>query len=371
MQENYQNLIVGAGISGAVLARLLAERGEAVLVIDRRNHIGGNCFDYQKNGINIHKYGPHIFRTDSDEVWQFLSRFTSWHKYTHKVRAIIDGKEIPVPFNFTAIDILFEPQKAKIFKEKLLVVYGENKKVSILELKESTDKDLQELADFVYEKIFYHYTVKQWELKPEELDSEVMARVPIYTSYFDGYFTEKYQAIPQNGYMKMFENMLSHKNIKVILNTDFKNLKNIKYNRVFYCGAIDEYFDYKLGALPYRSLSFDLKDLPQEKFQSVAVVNYTGKESHTRITEFKHFLGTQTKNTIIAYEYPCSFERNKNERYYPIPTETNEDLYKKYLALSEQERNIHFLGRLGNYKFYSMQSAVLAVFELFKKINPA
>lgn len=372
MQANYQNLIIGAGISGAVLARLLAEKGQNVLVIDRRNHIGGNCYDFcNENGINIHKYGPHIFRTDNEEVWQFLSRFTVWHKYTHKVRAVIDGKEVPVPFNFTSIDILFDKQKAENFKSKLLAVYGGNKKVPVLELKKSADKDLQGFAAYVYEKVFYHYTLKQWALKPENLSSEAMARVPVYTSYLDGYFTEKYQAIPQNGYTKMFENMLAHPNITVLLNTDFKDLKNIKYGRLFYSGPIDEFFDYKLGALPYRSLNFEFKTLPQKQFQNVAVVNYTGQEPYTRITEFKHFLNQKTQNTTVAYEYPAAFEINKNERYYPVPTKENEALYQKYLALAAKEKNIYFLGRLGAYQFYSMQSAVLAIFELVKKLNPA
>lgn len=367
MTENYQNLIVGAGISGAVLARLLAEQSQRVLVIDKRNHIGGNCYDYfDENGINIHKYGPHIFRTDNEEVWQFLSRFTTWHKYIHKVRASINGKEVPIPFNFTSIDILFDTGKAKIFKDKLIANYGSNKKVPILELKKSADKDLQELAAFVYEKVFYHYTLKQWGFKPEDLGGDALARVPVYTSYYDGYFTEKYQAIPVPSYTKIFENMLSHPNIKVQLNTDFKDLKNISYERLFYSGPIDEFFDFKLGPLPYRSLNFEFKTLPQENFQSVAVVNYTGKEPYTRITEFKHFLEQKTQKTAIAYEYPATFELGKNERYYPIPKPENEILYKKYLALAAKEKNVYFIGRLGGYKYYSMQSAILAIFELVK-----
>ncbi len=371
-RQGYQadTLIVGAGISGAVLARILAEKGHTVLIIDKRPFIGGNCYDYpDKNGIIIHKYGPHIFRTDNEEVWQFLSRFTAWHKYTHKVRAIIDGKEVPIPFNFTSIDILFDTTKAKIFKDKLISKYGNNKKVPILELKKSDDKDLQELAVFVYEKVFYHYTLKQWGFKPEELGGDALARVPVYTSYYDGYFTEKYQAIPQNGYTKMFENILNHPNIKVQLNTDFKDLKNVKYDRLFYSGPIDEFFNYRLGALPYRSLNFEFKTLPQKQFQSVAVVNYTGKEPYTRITEFKHFLSQETPNTIIAYEYPAAFELGINERYYPIPKQENEQLYKQYLELAKKEKNIYFIGRLGEYKYYSMQSAVAAILELAKKLN--
>ncbi len=372
MQAKYQNLIVGAGISGAVLARLLAENGQSVLVIDRRNHIGGNCYDFcDKNGINVHKYGPHIFRTDNEDVWQFLSRFTAWHKYNHKVRAVIDGKEIPIPFNFNSIDILFDKQKAENIKSKLVTVYGENKKVPVLELKKSSDKELQKLGVYVYEKVFYNYTLKQWALKPEDLSSEAMSRVPVYTSYRDGYFTEKYQAIPLNGYTKMFENILNHPNIKVMLNTDFKNLQNIRYDRLFYGGAIDEFFDYKFGALPYRSLDFNFKTIPQKQFQNVAVVNYTGQEPYTRITEFKHFLNQESSATTIAYEYPCVFEKNKNERYYPVPTKENEILYQKYLSFADTKKNIYFIGRLGDYKFYSMQSAVLAIFILFKKLNPA
>ena len=367
MIKKYQNLIVGAGISGAVLARLLAEQDQSVLVIDRRKHIGGNCFDYKdKNGINIHKYGPHIFRTDNEKVWQFLSRFTSWHNYVHKVRACIDGKEVPIPFNFTAIDALFAPQKAKVFKEKLVLNYGEDKKVPILELKKSTDKDLQELADFIYENVFYHYTLKQWGFKPEELAGNALTRVPVYTSYYDGYFTEKYQAIPANGYTKMFENILNHPNIKVQINTDYKDLKDISYEHLFYTGSIDEFFDYQLGKLPYRSLTFEFKTLVREKFQNVAVVNYTGKELYTRITEFKHFLSENSSKTTLAYEYPAPFEIGKNERYYPIPRQENEQLYKQYLALAEKEKNIHFIGRLGAYQFYSMQSAISAVFDFVK-----
>ena len=372
MQKNYQNLIIGAGISGAVLARLLAEKDQSVLVVDKRNHIGGNCYDYlDESGINVHKYGPHIFRTDKEEVWQFLSRFTSWREYTHKVRAKIDGKELPIPFNFTSIDILFDIQKAKIFKDKLIKNYGQNKKVPILELKKSDDTDLHELAAFIYEKVFYHYTLKQWGFKPEELGGDALARVPVYTSYYDGYFTEKYQAIPTPSYTKMFENMLAHPNIKIQLNTDFKALKNISYEHLFYSGPIDEFFDYKFGPLPYRSLTFEFKTLPQEKFQSAAVVNYTMKEPYTRITEFKHFLNEKSTKTVIAYEYPSAFKLGKNDRYYPIPKQENEVLYKRYLELAAEEENIYFIGRLGGYKYYDMQSAILAIFDLVKKLNPA
>lgn len=371
-ERNYQadTLIVGTGISGAVSARLLAEKGHKVLIIDKRPHIGGNCFDYKdENGIIIHKYGPHIFRTDNEEVWQFLSRFTAWHKYIHKVRAIINGKEVPIPFNFTSIDTLFDKTKAEIFKEKLIAKYGENKKIPILELKKSDDKNLQELATFIYEKVFYHYTLKQWGFKPEDLGGDALARVPVYTSYYDGYFTEKYQAIPKDGYTKMFENILNHPNIKVKLNTDFKDLPDVKYGHLFYSGPIDEFFNYKLGALPYRSLNFEFRTSPQKQFQNAAVVNYTGKEPYTRITEFKHFLSQETPKTTIAYEYPAAFEISKNERYYPIPKKENEQLYKKYLELAKKEKNIYFIGRLGEYKYYSMQSAVAAILEFVKKLK--
>ena len=298
MQKNYENLIVGAGITGATLARLLAERGQSVLLIDKRATIAGNCYDYfDKNGQYLQLYGPHIFRTNDDKVWQFLSRFTTWKKYHHKVRVIVNGIEVPLPFNFTSIKKLFCKEKADIFISKLLQNYGENKKISVLELKKSNDKDLQELSAFIYENIFYNYTQKQWGISPENLEEDIFLRVPIYTSDYDGYFTEKYQAIASNGYAKMIENMLNHKNITLQLDTDFKNLKNIKYSRLFYTGSIDEFFDYKYGALPYRSLTFKFESIEKPEYQSVAVVNFPSKESYTRITEFKHFLDNNLSKT--------------------------------------------------------------------------
>lgn len=364
------SLIVGAGITGTVLARLLAEQGNEVLIIDKRETIGGNCYDYfDENNICIHKYGPHIFRTNDDSVFQFLSRFTTWRKYEHKVRANIDGKFVPIPFNCTAIEMLFPAEKAKNFINKLVSSYGKDKKVPILELKKSSDNDLKELADYIYQKVFYHYTLKQWGFKPEDLDTEALARVPVYTGYYDGYFTEKYQAIPTPSYTAMFENILKHPNIHVQLNTDFKDLREVKYKYLFYTGPIDEFFNYELGYLPYRSLTFKLETLPKTKFQAVSVVNYTGKEPYTRITEFKHFLNTQSNNTTIAYEYPNVFELGTNERFYPIPKPENKKLYMQYLSLADKEKNIYFLGRLGSYKYYSMQGAIVDVFAFVDKLK--
>lgn len=366
-------LIVGAGISGSVLANLIADRlDEEVLIIDRREHIAGNCFDYlaTDENITVHKYGPHIFHTNNKEVWDYLSNFTKWHYFYLKPNVMIEGNRVSLPFTLKTLRELFSQSMAERIENKLITKYGYGVKVPILDFQKSKDKDLNFIGKFVYENVFKNYTIKQWGLKPEEIDASVTARVPIYISNDARYFQDKYQAIPLKGYTKLIENILNHKNIKVRLNTNYKDLpKNeIKeFKAVFYTGAIDEYFDYQYGELPYRSLKFDIRTIDKEYYQSSVVTNYPNDYDFTRITEHKYFLDEKSNKTIISVEYPQAFSLGKNERYYPINNEKNDKLYNKYLRESKKLENVYFFGRLGDYKYYNMDLAAERVFELFEK----
>lgn len=360
-------LIVGCGITGITLARKLAEDSHQVTIIDKKDHIGGNCFDYfNESGIDIHLYGTHIFHTENSEVWRFLSRFTQWYPYQHEVKALIDGQLVPVPFNFNSIEQLFPSSLASRFIEALLAEFPYNKKVPILKLRESKNKDLQFLAEYVYEKIFLHYTVKQWGVRPEDLDPLVTGRVPVFVGRDNRYFQAKYQGIPLDGYTKMFEKMLDVPGITLKLNLEFSKELIKGFDKCFYTGAIDEYFDYQYGQLPYRSLRFDFLTFDRPYFQSNSVVNYPCNYDITRIGEYKYFLDTKCNSTVVSYEYPEVFELGKNERFYPILNDENQALYKKYLALSEKELKVEFLGRLGDYKYYDMDKAVERVLNMFK-----
>ena len=368
-------LIVGAGISGSVLANLIADRlNEEVLIIDRREHIAGNCFDYlaTDENITVHKYGPHIFHTNNKEVWDYLSNFTKWNYFYLKPNVMIEGNRVSLPFTLKTLRELFSQSMAERIENKLITKYGYGVKVPILDFQKSKDKDLNFIGKFVYENVFKNYTIKQWGLKPEEIDASVTARVPIYISNDARYFQDKYQAIPLKGYTKLIENILNHKNIKVELNTNYKDLsKNeIKeFKAVFYTGAIDEYFDYQYGELPYRSLKFDIRTIDKEYYQKSVVTNYPNDYDFTRITEHKYFLDEKSNKTIISVEYPQAFSLGKNERYYPINNEKNDKLYNKYLLESKKLENVYFFGRLGDYKYYNMDLAVERVFELFEKLK--
>ncbi len=368
-----KNLIAGCGLSGAVIARLLADIGEKVIVIDRKNHIAGNIYDYKdENGIYIHKYGSHIFHTNNEKVWEFLNRFTSFNTYMHKVIALIDGIETTIPFNINTLYDVFPKSLAKRLEEKLLNKFEYNTKVPILEFQKQDDNDLKFLADYIYEKVFLHYTAKQWGKNPDEIASAVTARVPVHVSKDDRYFQDKYQGIPLNGYTKMVENILNHPNIEVKLNTDFKefasdNQEELKNFRIFYTGSIDEFFDYKYGELPYRSVHFKFETHNREFYQSNAVVNYPCNYDFTRIHEYKYYLNDESDKTVIAKEYSEYFENGKNERYYPICNDDNKNLYEKYL--SQTPDNLYFLGRLGDYKYYDMDKAVERAINLFEEIK--
>lgn len=365
-----QNLVVGAGFSGATIARLVAENlNEKVLIIDKKDHIAGNCFDYpDRNTIMIHKYGSHIFHTNNEKVWDFITRFTDFNNYEHKVLGMIDGIKTHIPFNINTLYDVFPDKKAKILEEKLISLYGSEVKIPILEFLKQDDEELKELANYVYEKIFLYYTTKQWGVAPSSVDGAVTARVPVYISRDNRYFQDKYQGIPIKGYTETIKNMLNHPNIEIKLNTDYKNLTE-NYNRVFYTGAIDEFFNYELGQLPYRSVYFEFEEHDKEFYQNNSVVNYPCSENYTRIHEYKYYLNDKSKNTVIAKEYSESFELGKNERYYPIPKDENKELYEKYIEKARALKNVYFLGRLGDYKYYDMDKAIARAIEVFESLN--
>lgn len=376
MDNQSTNLIIGAGFSGAVIANLIAsELNEKVLVIDKKDHIAGNCYDFvDKNGICIHKYGSHIFHTQNEKVWNYVKKFTDFNTYMHKVIAVIDGIETTIPFNINSLYDVFPQSLAKKLEEKLLAQFEYNKKVPILEFQKDKDgngdDDLKFLADFIYEKVFLHYTTKQWGQSPANVDGSVTARVPVYISCDDRYFQDKYQGIPLEGYTKVVEKMLDHPNIKVKLNTEFKKSET-NYKRVFYTGSIDEFFDYEFGQLPYRSVNFKFETYNQEFYQSNSVVNYPCNYDFTRIHEYKHYLNNKSDKTVIAKEYSEFFKQGKNERYYPIASDDNQKLYDKYLEKAKSFDNVYFLGRLGDYKYYDMDKAILRSLEIFEGINNA
>jgi UDP-galactopyranose mutase len=372
-------VIIGAGLAGVVMAeRIATQLNKKVIIIEKRNHIGGNCFDFKdENNILIHKYGPHLFHTNNKEVIDYLSQFTQWDIYNHEVLAYIDGIKVPIPFNINTLYKVFPQSKAKALEDKLLQTYAYNSKIPILELKKSTDKDLQFLADFVYEKIFVNYTAKQWGMKPEDMDEAVTARVPIFVGRDNRYFNDSYQMLPKNGYTNMIQNMLNHKNIKLMLNTDFKEVCYLKdedfylfgskfQGQVIYTGQIDELFDYKFGDLPYRSVKMKFETAEKEFYQEKATVNYPNDYDFTRITEFKHIHPSDSKKTTILKEYPEEYKIGLNTPYYPIFTNENQIKYNQYLSYSSNFDNLVLLGRLAEYKYYDMDDIVeraLAVFE--------
>lgn len=374
--DKITNIVVGAGFSGATIANLIANNlNEKVIVIDQKNHIAGNCYDYRdQNGIMIHKYGSHIFHTNNKKVWEYLKQFTDFNTYMHEVVGVIDGIEAHIPFNFNTLYQVFPTTMAKNIEKKLLSKFEYNTKIPILEFQKQNDDDLKYLANYVYEKIFLNYTTKQWGKAPQEIDGAVTARVPVFLSKDNRYFQDKYQGIPLNGYTKIVKKMLSHPNIKIILNKNFKNFKDkninlLKNARIFYTGSIDEYFNYKFGQLLYRSVNFKFEEHNMEFYQSHACINYPNNYDFTRVHEYKHYLSDKSSKTVIAKEYSEAFILGKNERYYPINSEENKKLYDKYLIEAQKENNVHFLGRLGDYKYYNMDIAIARAMELFEEIQ--
>ncbi|MHA3059180.1 UDP-galactopyranose mutase [Acinetobacter sp. ANC 4636] len=356
-------LIVGAGFAGAVSARELAEAGHRVLVVDRRDHIGGNAYDVKdSHDILIHQYGPHIFHTNSERIFNYLSQFTQWRPYEHRVRGIVNGKEYPFPINRDTLNQLYDLD----LTEQQAAEYFEKVREPHDPVQTSEDVVLNSVGRDLYEKFFLNYTKKQWGLDPSQLKAGVAARIPTRTNTDDRYFTDTYQAMPLQGYTVMFENMLNHPNITVKLSTEYKGLiaQGIEYDHLIYTGPIDAFYDYRFGHLPYRSLRFEHENLNIEQYQSVGTVNYPNDHDFTRITEFKHLTGQQAPSTSIVREYPTA----EGDPYYPIPRTENEQLFKQYQALANAEENVTFVGRLAEYRYYNMDQVVGAALNAVSKI---
>lgn len=378
----FDYVIIGTGFAGSVLAeRIATQLNKKVLMIEKRNHIGGNAYDsYDSQGILIHNYGPHIFHTKVKKVWDYLSNFTDWHLYHHKVLGVIDGQKVPIPFNLNSINQVFPKNLAERLEKKLIENFGYNKKVPILKLREVEDTDLKFLADYIYEKVFLGYTTKQWGVTPEELDPSVTGRVPVYISRDDRYFQDPYQGMPKEGYTKLFERMLDHENIKILLNTDYKEVLQFNFEtgeaslfgqkfggKIIYTGPIDYFFDYKFGQLPYRSLNFVFEQFNQEQVQEVGTVNYPNDYNFTRITEFKHLTNQSSDKTTTVKEFSQEYIPGENIPYYPIKNDNNLELYRLYKEETRKYDNLIFIGRLAEYQYYDMDMVVAKALRVFSE----
>lgn len=359
-------IVVGAGLSGATSARILAEAGYKVLVIEKHKHIAGHCHDFKdENGITIHTYGPHIFHTNSKQVWDFVNRFTRFHYYQHKVLSYVEGKLVPFPINRDTLAQVFGINIATYEVEEFLEKEVKKSKFNT-PAKNFRDVVVSQVGERLYELFFKNYTIKQWEKDPEELAPDVAKRIPIRTNRDDRYFSDKYQGIPKQGYTKMVEKMLEHENISLMLGVDYFEVRDLfKAKLTVYTGELDRFFDYMYGELEYRSLRLELEQVEEEYYQPVAVVNYPNEYDWTRITEYKHFLGEKSEKTVVCYEYPLS----KGEPYYIVMTKENMERREKYIKQVEElekTREYIFVGRLAEYKYYNMDQVIERAIE---KVN--
>ncbi|WP_345463317.1 UDP-galactopyranose mutase [Deinococcus carri] len=363
--SGFDYLIVGAGFAGSVLAERLASDGKRVLIVDRRPHIAGNAYDrYDDAGILIHPYGPHIFHTNSREVFDYLSRFTEWRPYEHRVLASVDGQLLPIPINLDTVNRLYGLNLTSFQVEDFFASVAEK----VDQVRTSEDVVVSKVGRDLYNKFFRGYTRKQWGLDPSELDASVTARVPTRTNRDDRYFADTYQAMPLHGYTRMFENMLAHPNIKVMLNTDYREIADfIPYRHMIYTGPVDAFFDYCYGKLPYRSLEFVHETHAREQFQPTGTVNYPNDYGYTRISEFKYITGQQHPQTSVVYEYP----RAEGDPYYPVPRPENQELYKKYAVLADARPDVTFVGRLATYRYYNMDQVVAQALTTYRKLTGA
>lgn len=382
--DAYDMIVVGAGYAGSVCARRVAEgAGFRVAVFERREHIAGNAYDYVNDeGILVHKYGPHIYHTYSERVHEFLSRFTKWTDYQHKVLANIHGTLMPVPFNHTSLKLAFGEDRGEELYRKLVDTFGEDKKVPIMELRQKNDPDLQEVADYVYENVFLYYTMKQWGQTPDQIDPSVTGRVPVFIGDDDRYFPQApYQGMPEDGYTVLFEHMLDHDLIDVFVGVDARDIFTLDENNVSVCGKVyggeivytgplDELFNLDLGALPYRTLDMQFETLEQDQFQPVGTVNYTTSEDFTRITEFKNMTGQVVPGkTTIMKEFSHAYEPGSGQTpYYAIIDPENRALYERYLERVQNLTNFHPVGRLAEYRYYDMDAVTDSALELSDEI---
>jgi UDP-galactopyranose mutase len=360
----FDYLVVGAGFAGATIAeRLAAHGGKKVLICDKRPHIGGNAYDHHDAaGILVHKYGPHIFHTNCRDVYEYLSRFTEWRPYQHRVLAWVDGQLLPIPINLNTINQMYGTSYTSLELESFFKSIAE----PVAHVRTSEDVIVSKVGRELYEKFFRNYTRKQWGLDPSELDATVTSRVPVRTNRDDRYFTDTYQVMPLHGYTRMFERMLSHPNIKILLNADYREIEGvIPHAEVVFTGPIDEFFDYRFGKLPYRSLEFkfETKDVPVA--QAGPVINFPNENAYTRVTEFKYLTGQEHPKTTLVYEYA----RAEGDPYYPVPQPQNAALYRKYQELADATPGVHFLGRLGTYRYYNMDQVAAQALTLYARLS--
>ena len=344
----FDYLVVGAGFAGATVAAQLARHvGKSVMVIDRRSHVAGNAYDhFDSAGVQVHQYGPHIFHTNSEDVVRFLSQYTEWRAYEHRVLAEVDGKLVPIPINIDTINRLYDLKLDGAGVEAYLESVAE----SIPVVRTAEDSVVSRVGRDLYEKMFRSYTRKQWGLDPSQLDAAVTARIPVRTNHDDRYFTDRFQRMPRHGYTRMFENMLDHPNIRLELSTSLEDVNLRDFDQVIYSGPVDAYFDYRFGKLPYRSLRFEHKTFGIPQVQTVAVINYPNTHAYTRCTEFKHMTGQHHPMSSVVYEYPAA----EGDPYYPVPNASSAQTYRLYEGLVQQTNNVHFVGRLATYKYYNM-----------------
>ena len=360
----FDYLIVGAGFAGSVLAeRLASQLGKRVLLCDRRPHIGGNAYDcFDDAGVLVHRYGPHIFHTASARIFAYLSRFTAWRPYQHRVLAHVDGKLLPFPINIDTINSLY----GLALTAEEIAEWFRRRAEPIAQCRTSEDAVVGKIGRELYEKFFRNYTRKQWGRDPSELDAAVAARVPARCNHDDRYFTDDYQFMPLRGYTRMFEAMLAHPHIAVVFGVDYRDLiEEVEYEQMIYTGPIDTYFDHRFGELPYRSLRFEFETHDCEVFQPAAVVNYPNEHDYTRITEFKYLTGQRHHRTSLVYEYPT----DDGDPYYPIPCPENGERYRKYKQLADATPDVRFVGRLATYRYYNMDQVVGQALATFDQIR--
>lgn len=363
MSRGYDYLVVGAGFAGAVLAERLARAaGKRVLVVDRRDHIAGNAYDYyDEHGVLVHKYGPHIFHTNSEGVYDYLSCFTRWHAYEHRVLSMVDGRLVPVPINLDTINAIYGLELTEEQAEEFLRSVSE----PVAEIRTSEDIIVSRVGRLLFEKMFHGYTRKQWGLEPRELDATVAGRIPFRTNREDRYFTDRHQVMPAGGYTALFEAMLDHPGIDVELGVSYEEARRVPHDQLIFCGPVDEFFGHALGRLPYRSLRFEFRTEQGRFLQPVGTINYPNDHAHTRTTEFTHMTGQESAYSTICTEYPQA----EGDPYYPIPRPDNAALYQRYAELAQATPDVHFAGRLGTYRYYNMDQVVAQALALFERLS--